>query len=106
MTRKELRPAKNARIIAHAREAVAGNRVVLSAHAEERMHERDITVDDVKKVLGDGIRDVRKDDYVERYRTWKYCFTGRDERRRTLEIIISELGAGILLITAIHKERK
>jgi len=74
-------------------------------HVLERRQEREITLMEIKAVIGNGWHEKAKDRYQEEYAAWSYAVRGKTVDKRALRVVISfepdEKGELLLLITAI-----
>jgi len=89
-------------VVLRVAEAVACDSVFLSAHANQRMAERNITRFDILYVLENGTREPRKDAFKATFDEWTYAYRGwTSEKRMELRIAVAVLDNGVLVVTAV-----
>jgi hypothetical protein len=72
-----------------------------TAHAGQRMRERNIVDAEVKGVLEFARWEKSKDTYDEEHECWKYAVRGETVDGRNLRLIVVELDPDLLIITTI-----
>jgi hypothetical protein len=74
----------------------------------ERRREREITLMEIKTVIGNGWHEKARDRYEEEHSAWSYSVRGKTVDRRSLRVVISfeadARGELLLLVTAIDLE--
>lgn len=96
------RPNKRDDVVARVVEAVASESIFLSAHANERMAERNITRFDILYVLENGTREPKKDAFKASLNEWTYAYRGwTSDKRVELRIAVAVLDNGVMVVTAI-----
>lgn len=71
-------------------------------HVLDRKRQRNLTREEVLRVLQNGHHEKRKDKYDEQYHAWNYAVRGKTIDRRDLRVIVSFDENDLLIITAIE----
>lgn len=99
------KPAKHPDVLGLARLSLEKGRYRDTRHVVDRRQEREITLMEIKAVIGSGWHEKAKDRYQEEYSAWSYAIRGKTVDKRALRVVISfepdERGELLLLITAI-----
>jgi hypothetical protein len=76
-----------------------------SAHANERLQQREVTRLEVKQALKRGYHEKRKDSFDEQYQCWNYSIRGKTLDQRVLRVVVSFNEANMLIITVIDLDK-
>lgn len=100
------RPPKHPDVLGLARSCFEAGRFRDTRHATDRRREREITLMEIKAVIGSGWHEKARDRYEEEYSAWSYAVRGKTVDRRSLRVVISfepdVRGDLLLLVTAIE----
>jgi len=90
VAKRNKRPPKRANLLDVVRKKVATDELRDSRHTEdERRPERDISLEEVRQVLGLGYHEAARDRYEEGYGSWSYAIRGRTLDNRELRIVVA-----------------
>lgn len=107
--KKKATTAKEANVDKKMKELLGLNKIRFSAHANQRMGERNVIDYEVRQALHNGKHDPSNDRYSTDWENWKYSIEGKTQDQRHLRIGISfettEKGERLLLITVIEPNK-
>lgn len=95
------RPPKVKYLIEIARQAVQDGHLLYSAHANERMAQRNIIKPEVEYILSKGHHEPKKDKFNTEFESWDYAIKGKTIDGRNLRIVIAVISPNVLVVTAI-----
>jgi len=87
-------------------EAIRVGRIVYSAHANQRLKQREIIKPEVEFVLANGHHEARKDQFNEGFQTWDYSIRGKTIDDRSLRIVVGIIEPQVLIVTVIDLDKK
>ena len=93
------KPAKVGNVVKAAIEAYNSNRVLYHPHAELREMQRGINRSEVEQAIRRGRHIKKRDQFDEKYKTWKYCIEGKTLDKRNLRIAVTIDDDGLMIIT-------
>ena len=100
---KNQRPPKLERVLELARDCIEKGKYLPTFHAECRQFERDITLLDALRVIRQGYREPKHDQFKEEWQSWNYAVRGETLQGDTVRVIISfDDKEKLLIITVIN----
>lgn len=100
------KPAKAKNIMVKLAEATRAVRIVYSAHANQRLKEREIIKPEVEFVLANGHHEARKDQFNEVFQAWDYSIRGKTVDGRELRVVVGFIEPQVLIVTVIDLDKK
>jgi len=99
------RPAKHPDVLGLARVCLGKGRYRDTRHGGDRRQEREITLMEIKAVIGSGWHEKARDRYPVEHSAWSYAVRGKTVDKRALRVVVSfepdENGELLLLVTAV-----
>jgi hypothetical protein len=92
----------NKDILQKVKKAEANGNYRFSKHAEKRLQERKISIQEVRQILKSCRREHTYDEYNPEFDNWNYAIQGKSLDGRTIRVAIAIVSPGILIITVIN----
>lgn len=99
---KQKKPGQIDHLLQVIRECVKQGKYILTEHAIQRLHEREISLNDAEYVLKNGYHEKKKTSFDESFRTWKYAIRGKTIEDLGIRIIIAFDKQDLIIITLMH----
>lgn len=95
------RPSKIENVLEIVRLTETAGKYSFAGHALKRLNEREVTVAEVRMILRNGFREIRKDEFREDFCEWNYALCGSTVDNRRLRVSVAIKKNGIIVITVI-----
>jgi hypothetical protein len=99
------RPPKHPSLIQAIHTAVAAGDYVYVGHALKRLDERKVSQPEVEQVLMSGHHENARDQFDEKFQSWKYAIRGKTVDSRELRVAVA-FDSGMLVVTVIDLKDK
>jgi hypothetical protein len=73
-------------------------------HAEKRLNERKVSIQEVNQVMRNGHHEKRKDDFKLEYKSWNYAWRGKTLDGRALRLVFY-VEDGLIFVTIIDLDK-
>ncbi len=94
------------RLLAKIRLCIESDQYKLSRHFLQRQKERQVTLAEALHVLRHGYHDASKDEWDNRFQSWKYAIQGRSLEGRQLCIAITFFQKENMLLLTTYEVKK
>lgn len=99
------RPEKMLDVLKKARACIEARRYYDTTHAQQRKHQRAVSLAEILYVLRSGYHEKRKDQYHLEHDDWTYAIRGKTVDGRDLRVAIAFDEEDMLIITVVDLAR-
>jgi hypothetical protein len=99
---KQKKPAQIDNLFQVIRDCIEQGKYILTEHAIQRLHERNIGLTDAEYVLKNGYHEKKKTSFDEAFRTWKYAIRGKTIEDLDIRLIIAFDEKDMIIVTLMH----